>query len=87
MTTATTAEPTQESAKEENYVAPFAFWLPLDMKYTEELKENWKQRYIHSQFVYERCFGPGSWGDASFIHEMMSSRLMYDLEEMNEGMS
>ena len=66
----TTTETSSEEVKDrEDYIPPFAIWLPLNMKYTKEFDESWRRRYMHTQSVYKRCFGPGSWGDTSSIRE------------------
>ena len=75
----TGATGTQSSNAQGTHAPAFGLWLPLELTCTEAFEDSWKQRYMHTQSVYERCFGPGSWGDARLIHESLGPWLLYEI--------
>ncbi|KAL9597066.1 MAG: hypothetical protein Q9219_005395 [cf. Caloplaca sp. 3 TL-2023] len=65
-----------QKAESIQHLPQVGFWLPYDLKTpgVQGLSEHFAKllpRYMRVRTTYEKCFGPGSWGDDSLFRDTM----------------
>lgn len=77
FTVADTPRADYSSVKEKRLPA-FGFCLPRDFSSPQPFAIEFCERYNRAHRVFEKCFGAGSWGDATLIHESIDPWLEDD---------